>query len=244
MSTDGGPGEATRRPTGAPARLRLLRRAAAALLPLEHATVQANVETGPISPEREYGDLRTDLIVAASDLRIRVSGLPGRDEAVLDRLETMQAAMSLLLEYPETAAVVVLADNGPLTARLFEPADSPRAILSTGARAGGNSDAMRRGPLGEVIRTYLQQVNPGWEDVPLLASSQVDLRAEAQALAEAQLANLRSGRKNTPEWRAARQSLGEADISWVTELALELRFKGGSDVLARVQAQARRGRSS
>jgi hypothetical protein len=197
------------------------------------------MENGQVFSEAPDGEaLRTDLIITASDLRVRVTALPGQDEADLNRPRTLELAMALLLNNPETAAVVVVADDDQLSARLLEPTDTPQAIISAGeTRAEDFSPT--RGPLGKVVRAYLQQVNPGWDDIPVLASSDVNLHAEAEVLATAQLASLRSARKNTPEWRTARNSMGDRDAAWAADLALALRMKEDLDVISKIQLQIR-----
>ena len=230
---------ASGRPTrgSAAARLRLVRKAASVLVPLENAEVQADVENWPLAQtEVEPRLLRTDLLITASDLRLRVCALPGRPPKALEEADTSRAALLMLLTYPETSAVVVVADDEDLTARLFEPADGPNAVESVMASAG---EGERRGPLPEVVRAYLRQVSSHWDVVPPLSAAHEDFRAEARSLAAEHLDALKVSRKNTPEWRAARSSLDQADAAWAADIAIRLRLEADTDVVALLESHAR-----
>lgn len=230
--------------SGAAARLRLVRRAASVLLPLESAEVTADVENKPVRAA-DIGPrlLRTDLLISASDLRVRVALLPGRDATVFAEEIVLSAALVMLLENPDTSAVVVVVDDQDLTAKLIEPSDGPNSVQAS-VDATTDEPGDRFGPLDRVVRTYLRQVTPHWEDVPPLASSHEDFRADARSIAASALTNLQAGQKNTPEWRAARTSLSTSDADWAASLAIRLRLDVGTDVASRLEAQARGGGSA
>lgn len=227
---------------GVAARLRLVRRAASVLLPLENADVLADVENQPLgSGEHETRLLRTDLMITASDLRVRVATLPGGDAAALASDDVLHAALFMLLETPETSAVVVVADDKDLTARLVEPADEPNAVQASVAPSV-DEPGERFGPLSQVVRTYLRQVTAPWDNVTPLAATREDFRAEAREIAAAALMKLQSKRKNTPEWRAARSSLDARDAEWAASLSIRLRLEAEADVVALLESQARGGK--
>jgi hypothetical protein len=239
-----GPPDAPRR-SGAAARLKLVRRVASSLLPLEGAELQADVENRPVGREESIARiLRTDLMITASDLRVRLALLPGSDSQTLDDSRTRHAALVILLDNPETTAVVVVADDEPLTAQLFEPSDRTDAILSSAEGDFGAGKDVRRGPVASLIRAYLRQVAPGWDDVPSLDRTKYDFRTEAHSVARMSLAELQMGRKNTPEWRAARQSLSDAEVEWAADLTISLRLNEEIDPLDQLQRYARRSRPS
>ena len=236
---EGGPARGS-----AAARLRLVRRVANVLVPLENAEVTADVENRPIGASEEHPRLlRTDLLIAASDLRIRVATLPGRDASVFDEDGLLRAALVMLLDNPDTTAVVVVVDDDDMTAKLIEPSDEPGAVQAR-LDGAGDEPKWRFGPLGQVVRTYLRQVSPVWDDVSPLAARHDDFRSEARTIATVALAELQGHRKNTPEWRTARQSLGTGDVEWAASLAIRLRLEPDIDVDGVLEAQARGGKSA
>lgn len=236
--------EGSRR-SGASARLKLVRRVASSLLPLEVADLQADVENRPVGREESVPRLlRTDLLVTASDLRLRLALLPGRDSRTLDDSRTHHAALVILLDNPETTAVIVVSDDEQLTAQLFEPSDRTDAILSSAEGEFSSGHDARRGPVASLVRAYLRQVAPGWDEVPSLDTAKYDVRTEAYSLSRTSLAELQEGRKNTPEWRSARQSLSDEDVDWAADLAMSLRVEEDIDPLNQLQRYARRSRPS
>ncbi len=242
----GAPRSTGPRRASASARLRLVRRAIKALTPLEAGVeLQADVENWPAADAaRADRGLRTDLLLAASDLRVRLALLPGADAAQLDRSSTAEAAIGMLLDSPDTGAVVAVADDDELTARLFEPSDGSNTILAQTSSDTVVSDEERRGPLGKLIRGYLRQVNPGWEDVSRIAPAAYDLRTDALELAMASIIDLQAGKKRTPEAHSARSSLSRTDAQWVADLAARVRTKEVSDVVSDLQARTPRIRQS
>jgi hypothetical protein len=223
----------------------MVRRVASRLRPLEGADLQADVENRPVGRDESVPRLlRTDLLITASDLRVRLALLPGRDSQSLDDKPTRHAALLILRDNPETTAVIVVADDEHLTAQLFEPSDGTDAILSSAGGVSLTGSDVRRAPVAELIRAYLRQVAPGWEDVPSLDTTRYDFRAEAHSFARTSLAKLQERRKNTPEWRAARQSLSEAEVEWAADIASSLRLEEDVDPLEQLQRYARSSRPS
>lgn len=210
---------------GPVARLALTRRVVAALDPLEGADIDADVEN-PALPQAATSTplLRTDLLIRALDLRMRLALLPGANSTELATDDVLAAGLSMLISNPETASVVVVADDAELTCRIIEPFDRRDAVVSAEA---SETDAVspRSGPVATVLRAYLRQINPGWEPPPRIGQVSTDIDAVALLVAQDSLAKLQSQRKNTPEWREARLALDDDDAAWVRDLALSIVLK-------------------
>lgn len=209
-----------RRRRGPVARLALTRRVLAALEPLEGAEIEADVENPALAPNATSTPrLRTDLMIRALDLRIRVALQPGADANELASNEVLDAGLSMLVGNPETASVLVIADDEELTCRIIEPFDRPDAITSAES-AEDNPTLTRSGPASRVVRAYLRQINPHWDPPPRVSEPPTELDEAARRAADDALAKLQAQRKNTPEWREARGTLSDADARWISELAL------------------------
>ena len=227
--------------TGAAARYRLLRRALASISPLESALVYANTESMETPPATQ-DEPRSDIIITASDLQIRIVALPGSDAATLDAPSSITTAMAVLLRHPEASAVVLIADDEELTARLVEPTDSPSAIVVQGQRPAAPGGDPRRGSVRSVIGSYLSQVNPGWTDASPIHIGHIDLDPLAREIAQSETTSLRSVRRNRPESRAARLSIDAADADWAADLAVRAHRVEGVDVIDELQGYVRRRR--
>lgn len=226
------PGSDKRR-RGPVARLALARRVVAALEPLESAEIEADVENPALPPAvTSTPRLRTDLLIRALDLRIRLTLLPGTDAAELGTDEVLTEALAMLINNPETASVVVVADDEDLTCRVIEPFDRPDAAVSVEASATGVS-LPRYGPVASVLRAYLRQINPPWDSPPRIGQVSQEIESVALQAARDALAALQANRKNTPEWRNARQGLADEDAQWVRDQAIDV-VLNGSDAVALV----------
>lgn len=224
------------RKEGAVARLRLTRRLAAALLPLEGAQLDADVETPPLPHDAETLPLlRTDLMIRALDLRIRLSLLPGRGVEALDDSAVLSAARRLLIANPETASIAVIADDKDLTCRIVEPFDEPDVVVPAGS---AQEQSAVQGPAGPVLRRYLVQIDPGWQPPPRVTVGTLDLVASTEKAARQALAQVQLGGKNTPEWRKARQNLTTSDADWVARLALGILEERVTDPVADIKRQS------
>lgn len=204
------------------ARLALTRRVVAALDPLEGADIAADVEN-PALPLTATSTplLRTDLMIRALDLRIRVALLPGADASELGTDDVLTAGLTILVNNPETASVVVVADDAELTCRIIEPFDRRDAVVSADA-SETDPVSPRSGRVGAVLRAYLQQINPTWEPPPRIGPLSKEIESVALQIARTSLAALQSKRKNTPEWREARLALDDEDAAWLRDLALSV----------------------
>jgi hypothetical protein len=227
------------RRTGAVARLRLTRRFVDALEPLDRATIEADVENPPLPAGALTPRLlRTDLMIRALDLRIRVALLPGRSAEQLDDPEVLRAAQTLLFDNPETASIAVVADDEPLTCQLIEPFDAPKALVPSAAAA--LLEGRRRGPAAPLLRDYLRQVNPGWSQPPRATGSSLNLPEVARTSATASLRQLQSRRKNVPEWKTARATIGQEDADWAAQTVTDFLEGQADDLIDRVRSRSRR----
>jgi hypothetical protein len=177
-------------------------------------------------------------MVQALDLRVRIAVLPGTDAADLAHNDVLQAALGLLLKHPETAAIAVVSDDNDLTTRIFEPFDSPRTVIAHEVAQVPEDPLF--GPLGNVIRSYLRQVNPGWDPPPLVDETSLRFDDAAFDVARATLATLKKRRKHNPESAAARSGLSTEDAAWVARLSVQV--LEGSTLPAK-DALTRRARS-
>jgi hypothetical protein len=216
------PPASDKRHRGPVARLALTRRVVAALEPLEGAEIEADVENPALLPAATSTPrLRTDLLIRALDLRIRLTLLPGANAAELNDDEVLTDGLAMLMSNPETASVIVVADDEDLTCRIIEPFDRPDAVVSAEASVTDVS-LPRRGPVATVVRAYLRQINPPWEPPPHIGQFPQEIESVALQIARNALAALRARRKNTPEWREARQGLTDEDAQWVRDRAIEV----------------------
>jgi hypothetical protein len=207
---------------GPVARLALTRRVVAALEPLENAQIEADVENPALPSSATSVPLfRTDLLIRALDLRIRLTLLPGAEATELDTDEVLTGGLAMLLNNPETASVIVVVDDDDLTCRIIEPFDRPDAVVSAEASATDGS-LPRRGPVATVLREYLRQINPSWEPPPAIGQVSQEIEAIALQVAQDVVAELRAKRKNTPEWREARQGLADQDAQWIRDQAVHV----------------------
>ncbi|MGD1255358.1 hypothetical protein ACKUT9_14040 [Mycobacterium seoulense] len=194
----------------------------AALEPLENAEIEADIENPALPPDATSTmRLRTDLLIRALDLRIRLSLLPGAEATELDANEVLNEGLAMLFTNPETAAVVVVADDDDLTCRIIEPFDTPDAVLSADAWAT-DASLPRRGPATIVLRAYLRQINPSWDPPPRIGQISHEIDSVALQVAQDVVAKLQARRKKTPEWREARQGLTVEDAQWVRDQAIDI----------------------
>lgn len=204
------------------ARLALTRRVVAALEPLEGAEVEADVEN-PALPAAATSTplLRTDLMIRALDLRVRIALLPGSNASDLTSDEVLRDAVSMLLENPETASIVVVADDRAMTCRIIDPFDRRDFVVYAKA-SDTERAAPPQGPVATVLRAYLRHINPPWEPPPRIGRSSEQIDSMALQTAHNALVTLQAQRKNTPEWREARLGLDDDDADWIHNVAISV----------------------
>lgn len=207
---------------GPVARLALTRRVVAALEPLEGAEIEADVENPALPPAAiSTPRLRTDLLIRALDLRVRVALLPGADAAELNADQVLTEGLTMLIGNPETASVVVVADDEDLTCRIIEPFDRPDAIVTVEASESAET-LPRHGPVATVIRAYLRQINPPWDPPPRVRQFSQEIESVALQAARDAISALQGMRKKAPEWIRARQGLVDEDAQWVRDRAMQV----------------------
>ena len=166
--------------------------------------------------------VRTDLMIRALDLRIRLALLPGRDSKALADPAVLSAARSLLIENPETASIALIADDAELTCRIVEPFDSPDVTVPAPTDPEQSDTSAITGPAAPLLREYLLQIDPGWQQAERVAGVTMDLAGSANEAAAGALAELQAKRKNTAEARQAREGLTASDAAWIAQLALDV----------------------
>jgi hypothetical protein len=228
--------------SGPVARLRLARRFSEALLPLETARLDADAETLGATRQRTNATLRTDLLIRTLDLRIRVCLLPGRSASALDDATVVEEAGHLLHDNPETTAVVIVTDDKELSARIIEPYDTVSGILSHAKSLNGAAGVDKFDKSAPVlVRNYLRQVDTPWVHAERVTSDLEDLESIAATCAGAALSELKSKRKNVPEWKAAREALSGADARWAAKMARSLISADSVDVFTELHKTSLRG---
>jgi hypothetical protein len=186
-------------------RLRLGRRIALALRPLEQALTLLPGENLPLQKDSDTVRLiRTDLILQSLDLRLRIVSLPGCPAAALISDQLRQPLAAILMEFPETAAVALVADDESLSARVIEPAELFDAV-------GKERPVDPPLPLPELTRSYLRRSAPAWSEPQFVAGTLDDLSAKSVAAATEARIQLQAKRKTAREAKDARASLDTAD---------------------------------
>jgi hypothetical protein len=195
-------------------RLRLGRRIAQALRPLERDLTLLPGENLPLQDDSDAVRLiRTDLILQSLDLRLRIVSLPGCPAAALTSDQLQQPLAAILMEFPETAAVALVADDEGLSARVIEPSE-----LFDSVGKGRITDPPL--PLPQLTRSYLRRRSPAWSEPQFVAGALDDLSAKAVAAATEARIQLQAKRKAVPEAKDARASLGTADAIAISEAVL------------------------
>ncbi|MET9312898.1 hypothetical protein ABZX12_13800 [Kribbella sp. NPDC003505] len=199
-------------------RLRLVRRVGQALRPHEADLTLLPGENLPLPDgQTEIRTIRTDLILQSLDLRLRIVALPGCTAEALGDSELRMPLGTILMEFPETAALVVVADEELLPSRIFEPADLFDAV-------GDEQRDPDPQPLPELARTYLRRVSPAWNQPEFVAGVLEDLTAEsADAAAEARIL-VQAKRTTKREAKEARDAIDRTDsIALAATVAAALR---------------------
>jgi hypothetical protein len=161
----------------------------------------------------EVQTIRTDLILQSLDLRLRIVSLPGRPAGNLGSVELRQPLGRILLEFPETAAIALVADDDQLSARIIEPSEVFDAV-------GNSRTAEEPVTLGELTRAYLRRGSPAWTEPDFVAGKIDDLTADAAVIAGEAQAELQRKTRRPPEAKEAREGLSRADAVAVSGVAL------------------------
>lgn len=214
-------------------RMRLAHRVLGALNPLENGEV---VEQPTTSRARSSGpSLRTDLVLRLGELRILLCLLPTVGDVGLEDDNVLASAFALLFADSTTAAVVLVADDELLSARLLEPFDSPSTVRTT----NGPTSTPAIEPLVSLVRSYTNRVTPHWELPSKVRRDAALLGSVAHAAAVEARLGLQAQAKRTPEWRIARASIDDRDAAAIADLAVSLLSDPALD--ARVAIRRRLG---
>lgn len=219
-------------------RLRLARRAAAQLTDLGEDVI-VEVDGEGIAREERIDGLASDFLICSLDLRIRVSLLvSGEVEGADDPVRHLSAALALLDLYPDTDAIVVVADDENLNCVIVEPYDRKNALLLPGGDRADSDRAPARGPapLRSNVTQYLRALSPAWDAVaalPLVESS--NSRQIAETAATRVLDELRHATYRVREKLDARDALSQADVDFVVDLTMRL-LSGHADAVSEIQA--------
>ena len=218
-------------------RLRLATRVAAQLADLGEDVI-VEVDSEGSAREARTDGLASDFLISSLDLRIRLSLLvTGEVDDADDPGSHVSAALALLDLYPDTDAIVVVADDEDLNCVVVEPYDRQEALLLPRGERAESNRAPARGPapLRSSVAQYLRSLSPAWDAVaalPLIESSNSREIAEGAALRA--LADLRQMNYRVPEKLVARDALSQADADFAVGLTMRL-LSGQVDVVSEIQ---------
>jgi hypothetical protein len=170
-------------------------------------------------------DARSDLLVRVAAVRIRIA-IVGADE--LARLEELLLeADRLFYRFPETAAVALVADDDELSCQVVEPQDCrPAVVAPTGTRVGPRPGRPEL-PLRLALTSYLDDIEPVWEEPEAMAGAtdrEFDVGAVAAETATAVVRRLKdeASRARITARRAALAALGDREIEALTRLVVDV----------------------
>src|SRR2546422_4628517 len=116
----------------------------------------------PDEEAAELPDARSDLLVRVGGARIRVA-IVGPGELAHPE-ELLREADRLFYRFPETAAVALVAGDDDLSTQVVEPQDCRPAVeVPTGVRVGPRPRRPRLA-LGAALASYLDTIEPVWEE--------------------------------------------------------------------------------
>jgi hypothetical protein len=200
-----------------------------------------------VVPDEEAARLagsRSDLLVRVGGARIRVAivgpGELARPEGLL------READRLFYRFPETAAVALVAADDDLTSQIVEPQDCrPGVETPTGMRAGPRLRRPRLG-LGAALASYLDEIEPVWEEPESIveaADRDFDVELVAAETAAAVVRRLKDEalRARIPAKGIAFAALGDREVDELTRLVVDVARGrvGGEDVGERIGRLAR-----
>jgi hypothetical protein len=189
-------------------------------------------------------DARSDLLVRVAGVRIRViMASPGE----LSRPEELlREADRLFYRFPETAAVALVAADEDLSCQIVEPQDCrPGVETPTGLRVGPRPRRPRLA-LGAALASYLDEIEPVWdepESIVEAADRDFDVAVVAAETAAAVVRRLRDEavRARIPAKGVAFAALGDREVEELTRLVMDVArgSLAGEDVGERIGRLAR-----
>ncbi|MEA2588229.1 MAG: hypothetical protein QOH66_1156 [Actinomycetota bacterium] len=172
----------------------------------------------------ELPDAPSDLLVRVAGVRIRVM-IVGPDE-LSHPGELLREADRLFYRFPETAAVALVADDDDLSCLLVEAQDCRPAVETpTGMRIGPRPRRPRL-PLPAALASYLDEIEPVWEEPGTIidAESDFDVAVLAAETATAVVRRLKdeASRARIPAKAFAFAALGEEEVEELAKLVMDV----------------------
>jgi hypothetical protein len=172
----------------------------------------------------ELPDAPSDLLVRVAGVRIRVM-IVGPDE-LSHPGELLREADRLFYRFPETAAVALVADDDDLSCLLVEAQDCRPAVETpTGLRIGPRPRRPRL-PLVAALASYLDEIEPVWEEPGTIihAESDFDVAVLAAETATAVVRRLKdeASRARIPAKAFAFAALGEEEVEELAKLVMDV----------------------
>jgi hypothetical protein len=116
----------------------------------------------PDDEAAELPDARSDLLVRVGGTRIRVTIVGPGELAHPEGL--LREADRLFYRFPETAAVALVAGDDDLSTQVVEPQDCRPAVEAPSGLRVGPRPARPRLALGAALTSYLETIEPVWEE--------------------------------------------------------------------------------
>jgi hypothetical protein len=170
-------------------------------------------------------DARSDLLVRVAGVRIRVVIVGPGEVSHLEEL--LREADRLFYRFPETAAVALVAADEDLSCQLVEPQDCrPAFETPTGLRVGPRPRRLRL-PLGAALTSYLDEIEPVWEEPEKIveaADRDFDVAVVAAETAAAVVRRLKdeASRARIPAKGIAFAALGDYEVEELTRLVMDV----------------------
>jgi hypothetical protein len=172
----------------------------------------------------ELPDARSDLLVRVAGVRIRVM-IVGPGELSHPQ-ELLREADRLFYRFPETAAVALVADDEDLSCLLVEPQDCRPAVETPSGMRTGPRPRRPRLPLLAALTSYLDEIEPVWEEPGTIvdAESDFDVAVLASETATAVVRRLKdeAARARIPAKGIAFAALGEYEIEELAKLVMDV----------------------
>ena len=173
----------------------------------------------------ELPDARSDLLVRVAGVRIRVM-IVGPDE-LSHPGELLREADRLFYRFPQTAAVVLVADDEDLSCLLVEPQDCRPAVEAPSGMRTGPRPRRPRLPLLAALTSYLDEIEPVWEEPETIvdaADRDFDVAVLAAETATAVVRRLKdeASRARIPAKAFAFAALGEEEVEDLAKLVMDV----------------------
>jgi hypothetical protein len=172
-----------------------------------------------------FPDAPSDLMVRVSGLRIRVRLVEPEDAATLAD-DLLASADRTFNRHPDTTAVALVALDADLSCLIVEPHETRPAFEAPTGRLGPARPARPILPFRSAVQSYLDGVEPLWDDPGALADRLVedsDIAGSARRAATDVLADVvNQGRRATnPTKKATWSALGDREAEALVGLAVQ-----------------------